>query len=115
MNISTVTVNRLSADRKSDYYRREITVDNTASAVYQTITNVAVLNQGTNADIVTNITGNVFIPQAPETFQHDLDGNLTNDGPKVRYESTIVFSALRYNYWFYRVCYLHCFTRKNRN
>jgi RHS repeat-associated protein len=79
-NQSIVTVNSLPAHRKSDYYRREITVDNRSSAVYQSITNVAVLNQGTNADIVTNITGNIFIPQTPEIFQYDLDGNLTNDG-----------------------------------
>jgi RHS repeat-associated protein len=34
----------------------------------------------TDPDIVTNITGNVFLPQTPELLLHDADGNLTNDG-----------------------------------
>ncbi len=79
-NSSTVTVNDQASYRKNDYYQRELKVDNTGAAVYQGITNLAVLNQGTNADIVTNITGNLFLPETPEAFSYDADSNLTNDG-----------------------------------
>jgi hypothetical protein len=55
-------------------------VDNSSSAAWQGITNLAALNNGTNADTVTNITGNIFVPKTPEVFAYDADGNLTNDG-----------------------------------
>src|SRR5690349_17093383 len=32
------------------------------------------------ADIVTNIIGNSFVPKSPQLFAYDRDGNLTNDG-----------------------------------
>jgi hypothetical protein len=71
-NNATVRVNNLSAIEKATI---------TGARSPWTIplpryTNLAVLNQGTNADI----TGNIFIPQTPEIFQYDLEGNLTNDG-----------------------------------
>jgi RHS repeat-associated protein len=78
-NIATVTVNSVPTSRKNDYYRAEVSVLNNGAAVWQPITNTAVLASGTN-DYVTNWTGNVFVPQTPESFLHDLDGNLTNDG-----------------------------------
>src|SRR5262245_38775597 len=59
-NAATVTVNNTPTYRKGDYFRVGLTIDNSASAVYQGITNIAVLNNGTNADIITNITGNLF-------------------------------------------------------
>ena len=43
-------------------------------------TNLAVLNQGTNADIISTNVGDVFLPQTPEQFTYDADGNLTSDG-----------------------------------
>jgi hypothetical protein len=43
------------------------------------ITNVGVLNNGTNADIVTNITGNLLLAKATESSSYDLDGNLLSD------------------------------------
>jgi RHS repeat-associated protein len=66
--------------RKGTYFRAEYDVDNNSSALWLTITNVAVLTSGANPDIVTNTTGNVFIPQSPESFAYDDDGNLTSDG-----------------------------------
>jgi RHS repeat-associated protein len=39
-----------------------------------------VLNNGTNADIVATNTGNVLLPQTPQTFLYDADGNLVSDG-----------------------------------
>ena len=79
-NTSVVSVNNQRAYRKSDYYRKELLADNSAGAVYQSLTNIGVINNGTNADTVTNITGSLFLPQTPETFSYDADGNLTNDG-----------------------------------
>ena len=66
--------------RKGEYYRGELPLNNNTGAVWLTITNLAVLNNGTNADIVTNTVGNAFVPKTAEVFQYDRDGNLTNDG-----------------------------------
>src|SRR5213596_2414078 len=78
-NTSTVTVNQQSTYRHGDYYRAELSVDNSSAALWVGVTNVAVI---TNAgpDIVTTNIGNVFKPKTPEAFGHDADGNLTNDG-----------------------------------
>jgi RHS repeat-associated protein len=77
-NAATVTVNGVRASRKNDYYRAEVGVPN-SGPVWPTLTNTAALASGTN-DYVTNWTGNVFVPATPESFTHDLDGNLTSDG-----------------------------------
>ena len=79
-NTATVTVNGQSVDRKGEYCRGEVAVDNSAAPVYQAITNLALLSQGTNLPIGTNITGNLFLPKTPEVFANDDDGNLTSDG-----------------------------------
>jgi RHS repeat-associated protein len=79
-NTAIVTVNNQATYRKGDYFRVELAFDNQASAIYWGVTNVGVLNNGTNADIVTNITGNLFIPKTAETLTYDADGNLKNDG-----------------------------------
>jgi RHS repeat-associated protein len=78
-NIATVTVNHSAAARKGSYYRGEVSVLNSSSAVWQPVTNIAVLASGTN-DYVTNTVGHAFIPKTPETFGYDADGNMTNDG-----------------------------------
>jgi RHS repeat-associated protein len=79
-NIATVTVNNQATYRRNDYFRAELTANNTSSSLWFDLTNVAVLNNGTNADIVASTTGFVFVAQSPEIFGHDLDGNLTNSG-----------------------------------
>jgi RHS repeat-associated protein len=69
-----------ATSRKGTYYRGELSVDNSANALWLTITNVAVLTNGGSPDIVTNTIGNAFLPQTAESFLYDLDGNLTVDG-----------------------------------
>lgn len=66
--------------RKGDYFRGELGVTNTANPVWLAITNLAVLNNGSNPDLVTNTIGKTFVAKTPEAFYYDLDGNLTNDG-----------------------------------
>lgn len=77
---ATVTVNLQRAYRHGDYFRDELSVNNTGSAQWLDLTNLAVLNNGTNADIIATNTGNLYVAQTPEVLQYDADGNLTNDG-----------------------------------
>ncbi len=60
------------ADRKGEFYRKELTVANTSTSVWQSVTNSA-----TNE---TSVIGNLFVPKTPEAFTYDDDGNLTSDG-----------------------------------
>ena len=77
---ATVTVNLNRADRKGEYFHGTALLNNLTNAIFGYLTNLAVLNNGTNADIIaTNITG-VFLPVAEETFTYDDDGNLLQDG-----------------------------------
>ena len=79
---ATVTVNLQSTLRQGPYWRAELNADNSASPVWLGVTNVAVL-RGAGAggtDLVASNTGTLFLPQTPETFTHDADGNLTRDG-----------------------------------
>jgi RHS repeat-associated protein len=77
---ATVTVNNFPSYRKGDYYRVSLPVANTPGPVWQSVTNLAVLNNGTNSDYVASIIGNLFVSQTPETFTYDGDGNLSTDG-----------------------------------
>ena len=84
---SNATVSLWSAEggyaptsRKGEYFRGELAVNNSTGAVWLTLTNLAVLTNGNNPDIITNTVGNAFVPLTPETFGYDVDGNLTNDG-----------------------------------
>jgi len=65
---ATITVNLQRAVRQGSYFWDELVVSNTSSAQYLSLTNLAVLNNGTNADIVATNVGNLFLPQTPETF-----------------------------------------------
>lgn len=78
-NTATVTVNNQATYRFGDYFRTELTAAN-SSPLWFGLTNVAVLNNGTNADTVASTTGFVFVAQSPEAFGYDADGNMTNDG-----------------------------------
>jgi hypothetical protein len=69
---NTVTVNGNTAYRKGEYFRNQLAMDNSSSALW---TNVIVAATGQ-----TSVTGKVFVAKAPETFGYDLDGNMTNDG-----------------------------------
>ena len=77
---ATVTVNLQPTVRQGEYFWNELVVSNASAAVWQSVTNSGVLNNGTNADIVTTNIGNALVAKTPETFTHDLDGNLTSDG-----------------------------------
>jgi RHS repeat-associated protein len=66
--------------RKGNYFRGEMPFNNSTGAIWLTITNVAVLNNGTSADLITNTVGKSLLAKTPEAFTYDLDGNLTNDG-----------------------------------
>ncbi len=77
---ATVSVNLQRAVRQGNYFADEVPVTNTSAAIYQSLTNLAVLNNGTNADITVTNLGSVLIPQTPEAFVYDLDGNMTTNG-----------------------------------
>jgi RHS repeat-associated protein len=77
---ATVTVNLQRAVRQGGYFWDELSENNGSSSLYLSLTNLAVLNNGTNANIIATNVGNIFLPLTPETFGYDADGNLTNDG-----------------------------------
>ena len=77
---ATVTVNDTPTYRKGEYFRAEVEAANSAGALWLSLTNLAVLQNGSNPDIVTNTIGNLFVPKNPETFTYDVDGNQTSDG-----------------------------------
>jgi RHS repeat-associated protein len=77
---ATVTVNLQRAVRQGSYFWDELAANNSSASLYLSLTNLAVLNNGTNADIVATNIGNAFLPQTPETFGYDADGNMTNSG-----------------------------------
>lgn len=77
---ATVTINLQSTYRKGDYFRGELSADNSSAALWLSLTNLAVLNNGTNADIIATNTGNLLLAKTPEAFVYDADGNLTSDG-----------------------------------
>ncbi len=72
---ATATVNAQSTYRKVEYYQKALAIANSATNVWQSVTNQAVLAAATNTT-----TGNVFLPKTPESFGYDADGNQTNDG-----------------------------------
>lgn len=77
---ATVTVNLQRVIRQGNYFRGELAVSNTGAPQWLALTNLAVLNNGTNADIVSTNIGALFVAQTPESFSYDADGNQTSDG-----------------------------------
>jgi hypothetical protein len=67
-----VTVNSLTAYRKNEYFRQQLSVTNTSAAVWDSVT-VAATGQG-------SVTGHVYVPETPESYTYDVDGNLLSDG-----------------------------------
>jgi RHS repeat-associated protein len=67
-----VYVNGQIANRKGEYFWKELSMNNTTGSVWQP---VAVTATG-----LTTVTGNVFVAKTPEVFSYDLDGNMTSDG-----------------------------------
>ena len=66
---STVTVNVQPTFRKDDYFWKEYSINNSTGAVYQPLTNVAVLQNGSNPDICSTNTGSIFLPKTPEIIE----------------------------------------------
>jgi hypothetical protein len=58
---ATVTMNLQRAYRYGSYFWDELSENNARAALYVALTNLAVLNNGTNADIIAANTGNVLI------------------------------------------------------
>lgn len=79
-NASTVTINNLPTYRYGEFYRAQLSIPNESGAVWQSVTNLSVLNRTGSTDLISSITGSVYLAQTPELFYYDLDGNLTNDG-----------------------------------
>jgi RHS repeat-associated protein len=67
---NAVTINGQLAYRNQEYYRQQLTADNSASALWTNI----IVSGGQS------VTGNVYMAREPEVFSYDADGNLTNDG-----------------------------------
>jgi len=76
---ATVTVNLQPTYRHGEYFRAELAVNNT-TALWQAVTNIGVLNNGSSPDIVTTNLSYLFVPASATTLLYDPDGNLTNDG-----------------------------------
>jgi len=72
MATNPVTVNGTVAYRKGEYFRQQLAVNNSSSAAWQGATNSAAGQ--------TTVTGHLFVPQTPESFTYDADGNLIQDG-----------------------------------
>lgn len=79
-NTATVTVNNQATYRRSNYFRVELATNNANAPVWLGATNLAVLNNGSNPDIVSSVTGTIYVAKSPEIYTYDLDGNLTSDG-----------------------------------
>ncbi|MDD5678390.1 MAG: hypothetical protein PHW60_10435 [Kiritimatiellae bacterium] len=79
---TTVTVNDLATTRHGKYWYRELSVTNSAAAVYQevNVTGVYTPPDTNDLEIVTSVTGHVFVAKTPEVFTYDDDGNLLSDG-----------------------------------
>lgn len=67
-----VTVAGQTAYRKGEYFRDQGPVSNSSTAVW---TNITISATGQSS-----VSGNAFVPQTPEAFAYDADGNLTSDG-----------------------------------
>jgi RHS repeat-associated protein len=77
-NIVTVTApdalnNSTAPYRKGEYFRKEVTLDNTNSGPFWENITVSATGQ-------TSVSGDSFLPQTPEQFTYDGDGNLWSDG-----------------------------------
>jgi RHS repeat-associated protein len=77
-----VTVNNEPVTRQNDFFRKEVTLNNSAGPVWATEKVTAVLPGGGpgGTDVVSSQTRELSLPKTPEVFSHDPDGNLTQDG-----------------------------------
>jgi RHS repeat-associated protein len=78
--VSALTVNGLTPSRQNSlaYFRQELNLtspSNSTSPVYLTTTVSATSGSNTST-----VQGKIFVPQTPESFGYDPDGNLLSDG-----------------------------------
>ncbi len=79
---ATVRVNGQTAQRQGEHFYKAVPADNSTAAQYPSI-QVQALQAGAGPggeDLVSESGGRAFLPQTPESFQHDADGNLISDG-----------------------------------
>lgn len=72
---ATVTVNSLSTTRTGADFYREIAATNTSAAISTSLTISATIGASTVTEARPG-----FLPLTPEVYEHDFDGNLTQDG-----------------------------------
>jgi RHS repeat-associated protein len=73
---ASVTVNGATQDyRRGEFYQKGLTVTNSSAPVWLNVTNTA-----TYSGASSNVIGGTFVPQTPESYTYDADGNLTLDG-----------------------------------
>lgn len=72
ISTNTMTVNGHSTYSRGEYFGRELAVDNAAALVWHSVS-VAAPGE-------TTVSGNIFVARTPESFGHDADENMTNDG-----------------------------------
>ena len=80
---ATVTVNNQPTERDTaGRFHQALGADNSADAAFPDIRIVGVRNDAgpTGEDVVTTAEGRHFLAKDPETFVHDKDGNLLEDG-----------------------------------
>ena len=83
---AAVAVNGVLAARSGVHFSRPLGVDNTSNAVWQTVDTIAAKPAGPGQppdpphDLFAAETGALFVARNPETFVHDADGNLLQDG-----------------------------------
>lgn len=77
-----VFVNLLPATRQGALFHRQLAVSNSAAPAYPALSILAAKPGAgiAGADAIVKTTGNAYLPQSPEDFDQDLDGNLTLDG-----------------------------------
>ncbi len=79
---ATVTINNQAVIRQGEYFWKEFEVPNATTAAYPEAKLVGVRNNAGSQgeDAVTEQEGHLFVPESPELFPHDEDGNLKSDG-----------------------------------
>lgn len=79
---TTISVNGQSAVRQGPLFYDGVSISNSSQASASQVQVVGVKNNaGPNGeDVIERETRNVFLPQTPESFSYDEDGNLTQDG-----------------------------------
>ncbi len=72
---ATVTVNGQSVTRQDAYWYKDLAVTNDTAPQYP-----EVVIDATWSNILSSVTGNVFVAETPENFGYDDDGNMVSDG-----------------------------------